>query len=120
MQDTTTLLLRLIQVVHFAKMLRRLRQIRLVLPEFPVHADFECCFCLREFAIYPEPCDGHADFCTDVMAHIREFYPERWELVRPDDMLARRIHKREVRRHLLRWDDFELPIEGSLPDLATL
>jgi hypothetical protein len=101
-------------------MLRTSRQTRLVTPEYLVDANFECCFCLREFAIYPEPYDGQADLCTEVMAHIREFHPERWELVRPDDVWVRRIHKREVRRHLLRWDDFELPVEGSLPDLATL
>ena len=101
-------------------MLRTSRQTRLVTPEYLVGANFECCFCLREFAIYPEPYDGQADLCTEVMAHIREFHPERWELVPPDDVWVRRIHKREVRRHLLRWDDFELPVEGSLPDLATL
>ena len=41
-------------VVQFPKMPRTPRQIGLALPEFLVNANFECCFCLHEFAIYPE------------------------------------------------------------------
>jgi hypothetical protein len=100
-------------------MLRTPRQTRLVIPEHLVNANFECCFCLREFAVYPEPSGGRVDFCTEVMAHVREFHPERWELVRPYDVWVGRIHKREVRRHLLRWNDFEMPAAASTPRLTT-
>src|SRR5260370_3177175 len=74
------------------EMLRTPRQIDLETPQFLPNANFECCFCLQEFEIYPEPkSDELADDNPQVIAHIRQCHSKQWELVRPSDRWTQRI-----------------------------